>query len=94
MYLCNSVLINHVLSPFLQVQRNSKLRVILNSLMLLPILPDPCCENDDNSVRSAGITVIWKDKLNSLIVDVLRVNLKLCGVVSNPLILESSSTLL
>ena len=63
MYLCNSVLVNHVLSPFLQVQRNSKHRVRLNSLMMLPILPDPGYENDDNSVRSTGVTVIWKDKL-------------------------------
>ena len=63
MYLCNSVLVNHVLRPFLQLQHNSKHTVILNSLMLLPILPDPGYENDDNSVRSTGITVIWKDKL-------------------------------
>jgi len=63
MYLYNSVLVNHVLSPFLQVQQNSKHRVILNSLMLLPILPDPGYENDDNSVRSTGVTVTWKDKL-------------------------------
>ena len=31
--------------------------------MLLPILPDPGYENDDNSVSSTGVTVIWKDKL-------------------------------
>jgi hypothetical protein len=64
MYRCNSVLVNHVLSQFLEVQCNSKHRVRLNSLMLLPILPDLGYENDDNLVRSSGVTVIWKDKLN------------------------------
>jgi len=58
-----TLLVNHVLSPFLQVQFNSKHRVMLNSLMLLPILPDPGYENDDNSVRSTGVTVIWKGRL-------------------------------
>jgi len=66
MYLCNSVLLNHVLSPFLQVQHNSKHRVSVNSLMLLPVLPDPGYENDDHLVRSTGVTEIWKDKLKIL----------------------------
>jgi len=66
MYLCKSMLVNHVLNLFLQIQRNSKHRVRLNSLMLLPILPDPGYENDDNLVRSTGVTGIWKNKLKIL----------------------------
>jgi hypothetical protein len=65
-YLCNSVLVNHVLSPFLHVHHKSKRRVRVNSLMLLPVLPDLGYKNDDNSVRSTGVTVIWKDRLKIL----------------------------
>lgn len=63
---CATLLLNCVLSPFLQEWCYGKHAVWLNSVMLWPILPASVGENDDNSVWSSGVTVIWKEKLQVL----------------------------